>query len=87
MEQINYHQLMDYNPFKLDTVVNQLGQTVDFYENPLRGDSDKVIAVFHNEKIAVKTDFYDCGDFYEDSDYNPVLLKTGEVLSFWETID
>lgn len=83
MTPINYKNLVDAKPTLYKTIVNQLDQSIDLVEHPTRGDEYPVIAIYHKEKIAVVTDFYDCGDFYEDSDYNPICLN-GEIGCAYE---
>jgi hypothetical protein len=83
MNALNYTRLMALNPTKYGDVVNQLGQTVEFYEHPTRGDEHPVIAVIHELSVAYVTDFYDTEDFYEGSEYNPVYAH-GEMLCAWE---
>lgn len=72
MKALNFDKLMEHKPFLLDKIVNQQGQTVEFYEHPTKGDSSTVLAVFPEFKAAFDTDFFDTGDFYEDSEYNPI---------------
>jgi hypothetical protein len=74
MKKLNYQVLMALSPTKYETKVNQLGQIVDFYEHPLHGDEYPVIAVIETEKAAYCTDFYDCEDFYDNSEYMPVYM-------------
>lgn len=78
MKTLNYEKLMALNPTEYDRVTNQLGQEVVFYEHPIVGDDLPVIAVFHEQKVAAITGFYDTGDFYEGSEYLPVCMH-GEV--------
>jgi len=83
METLNYQRLMTLKPTLYDTIVNQLGQRIDLYEHPTKGDSYPVIAVYDEEKLAVCTDFWDTEDFYEGSDYNLCYMH-GELKSAWE---
>lgn len=71
---LNYEKLMALKPTIYDTIVNQLGQKIELVEHPIKGDEFPVIAIYHEEKIAVNTEFWDCGDFYENSEYNPVYM-------------
>lgn len=75
----NYKELMAQDPTKLNEVpfINSFKQEIDFYENPLCGDESPVIAVYHEHELAYDTEFYDLDNFYEDSDYNPVLVYAG----------
>lgn len=74
---MNYEKLMAKNPTLLHTQINQLGQEIQYYEHPIYGEDYHVIAVSHEHQKAVLTDFYDTGDFYEDSEYN-YTYKDGE---------
>lgn len=69
---LNYNKLTDLKPTVYDTLINQRGQSIELVEHPTRGDEYPIIAIYHKEKIAVTTDFYDTEDFYEGSEYNPV---------------
>ena len=69
---MNYEKLMNLEPTKLGSMVNSLGQTIDFYEHPTRGDEHPVIAVCHELKKAVTTDFYELDDMTADhKEYEP----------------
>ena len=72
---------MAHNPTLLDEATNSLGQTVRFYEHPLLGDESFVIAVI--EQTACHTDFFDTSDFFEGSDYMPVLVN-GQIICEFE---
>lgn len=74
---------MQYEPLLLHEVTNKLGQKIEFFEHPLKGDESPVIAVYHEEQIAVDTDFFDCDDFFPGSEYNPVY-KNGKMITEWE---
>lgn len=91
-------KFMSYCPTLLDSMTNQLGQRVEFYEHPTLGDSAPVYAKIDN--IVANTGFYDLGDFFMqeevpvldgtsiviDSEYNPVL-HNGEVMCHGEYED
>ena len=77
-QKLNYEKLMALEPTVYETKVNQLGQEIVLVEHPLKGEDYPVIAIYHAEKIAVRTDFWDCDDFYENSEYMPVF-KDGEI--------
>lgn len=85
MQKLNYKKLIDNNPTLYDSITNQLGQKIDFYEHPFKGDEYPVIAVYHEKEMAVCTDFYDVGDFFEGSDYNPIY-KDGEIKCAFEVL-
>ena len=83
MKLLNYTKLMSLNPDVLDSVVNQAGQTIEFYEHPIHGDSAPVIAVNKDLEMAANTDFFDTDDFYQDSDYNPIF-EDGKCFCAYE---
>jgi len=72
MQKLNYSKLMALKPTKYSSIKNQLGQKVDIYEHPIKGDEAEVIAVIEEFKEAVNTGFFDTEDFYEGSEYNPI---------------
>jgi len=80
MTNIHYGNLMADKPLLLDSIINQFGQKVDFYEDQESGDFAPVIAVIN--EIAVITDFFDTDDFYQDSEYNPVLID-GKIQCYF----
>jgi len=83
MKKLNYHQLMDFKPNNIGSVINQLGQVITFVEHPLLGDEYPVIAVFHEFEMAVNTEFFDMDDMYPGSEYLPVY-RDGEVKCAWD---
>lgn len=80
---LNYQRLMALKPTIYETITNQLGQKIDLVEHPTLGDQSQVIAIYHEQKVARYTGFYDTEDFYEDSEYNPLYLH-GELLHAYE---
>lgn len=58
----------------METLINQLGQTVELKPDPVNG------AIFAN--IGGKTKFVgrDMTNFFKDSEFNPVLLKDGTII-------
>lgn len=74
---------MSHNPTKYAETTNKLGQLIEFYEHPLRGDESPVIVVYHAEKIAVESDFFECDDMLGGEDYEP-LYKEGEIVLAFE---
>jgi hypothetical protein len=84
MDKLNYDKLMSKNPTKYDEITNHLGQLIEFFEHPTKGDEYPVIAVYRAEKIAVCTDFFDTDDMQDvDSDYIPCYVD-GEMLCKFE---
>ena len=90
---LNYDKLMALNPTQYDKhIVNSLGQTIYFFENPLLGSDATVIAVCHELRLADSTTFFDLEDFnIEGSEYNPVFFKHGhkhyELINEFELDD
>lgn len=83
MKELDYHQLMDFKPTIIGSVINQLGQVITFIEHPVLGDEYPVIAVFHEFEMAVNTEFFDMDDMYPGSEYLPVY-RDGEVKCAWD---
>lgn len=65
---------MSHDPSKIGEMVNQLGQTVEFYEHPLLGDGVPVYAKIGD--VIANTGFYDTGDFFMQKRF-----------SIWSVID
>lgn len=78
MKTLNYQRLTNLNPTIYTTIVNQLGQSIDLVEHPIEGDVYPVIAIYHKEKVAVITDFFDTEDMEQIGDYTPVYMH-GEM--------
>ena len=70
-------QFMADKPEELSRMTNQLGQTVIFYEHPLKGDEDFTYCLI-NGRLA-DTRFMDTADFYEDSEYMPCLFDDERI--------
>ena len=84
MYKLNYSKLIEANPFVYNKFTNSLGQEVELVEHPTRGDEYPVIAVFHNEKLAFATDFYETGEIDEVGGEYEVLLVEGGLVSGFE---
>jgi hypothetical protein len=83
MQNLNYNKLMSLNPCVYRDFTNRLGQKMQFIEHPIEGDEYPIIIVFHDEELAFCSDFYDDCDFYEGSDYEPVL-SDGVCMCYFE---
>jgi len=83
MKKLSYTSLMNLKPTFYSSIINQLGQKVDFYEHPTQGDESEIIGVIEKYKEAFQTGFFDTEEFYKDSDYNPVYMH-GSVSPAWE---
>lgn len=70
---INYEKLMSHNPTSFGTHVNLLGQTIEFYEHPLKGDEAEVICACHDLKLAANSSFFETDDMIntEHREYEP----------------
>lgn len=75
MTRIKYEKLMEHDPYLIRIQENSFGQEIHYYEHPIRGDEDTLIAVHHPTKQAISTEFWDDGDFYEGSEYNYVFTQ------------
>jgi len=82
----NYKKLMSYNPTSFGTHLNQLGQTIEFYEHPTKGDSAEVICVCHSLQLAADSTFFETDDMTnEHREYEPSFqygkFYIGDMLS------
>ena len=69
---LNYEKLMEAEPTVLETMVNSLGQKIEFVEHPYKGDEHPVIAVCRELELASDTDFWDLDDMMaEHKEYEP----------------
>ncbi len=77
---MNYEQLMSHKPTSYGKWVNKEGQTIEFYEHPLHGDSAQVICVSHELKLAAYSNFYEIDDMVsDDREYEPSFVN-GELF-------
>lgn len=77
---INYTKLMSHKPTSFGTMVNSIGQTIEFYEHPLRGDEAEVIAVCHDLQLAEYSSFFEIDDMIaEHGEYEPTF-EDGKLL-------
>lgn len=74
-------KFMAHDPTVLDTKVNSNKQVCTFYEHPTLGEDD-CIYVMIGERLA-DTEFFDLGDFYLGSDYEPTLID-GQIICKFE---
>ena len=66
---------MSLNPSKLGEITNNKGQLIEFYENPIYGDCEPVIAVCHSLQVASATDFFELDDMIAPhEDYRPIFI-------------
>ena len=77
---INYNKLMSHKPTSFGTMVNSIGQTIEFYEHPLKGDEAEVIAVCHELQLAAYSSFFEIDDMIaEHGEYEPTF-EGGQLL-------
>jgi hypothetical protein len=77
---INYNKLMAHNPTSFGTMVNSLGQTIEFYEHPTKGDEAEVLCVCHELQLADYSTFYETTDMLEDhKEYEP-SFQNGKLV-------
>lgn len=80
---MNYEKLMNLNPTSYGKMTNSIGQEIEFFEHPLRGDEVEVICVCHDLKLAQYSTFFETDDMeashgaYEPSFVNGILLIGG----------
>lgn len=80
---MNYEKLMNLNPTSYGKMINSIGQEIEFFEHPLRGDEAEVICVCHDLKLAEYSTFFETDDMkashgeYEPSFVNGILLIGG----------
>ena len=80
---MDYEKLMGQHPTSYGTIVNTLGQTIEFYESPSLGDLSAVICVCHELRLAEKSTFFETVDIeQENSDYMPHFLYGGLILKY-----
>lgn len=73
--------LMDQSPTELHRIKNKYDQEVIFYEHPEGGEELPILGMINGTLF--NTGFYDCGGFYEGSDYLPVLYHNLINCDFW----
>jgi len=83
MTTLNYNRLMALKPTVYCSIANTLGQSFDLVEHPIKGDEYTVIIMYHEEKLAVDSEFWDTEDMESNSDYMPVYMY-GEMHLAYE---
>ena len=72
---MNYSKLMNLNPTKYGEIMNNKGQLIEFYENPIYGQDEPVIAVCHALQVASRTDFFELDDMIAThGEYTPLFI-------------
>ena len=62
---------LQLNPLEVHSIINQINQLVVFYMNPKNEDLP-IIAIIG--EYVKSTGFFDTDDFFDNSDYNPILI-------------
>lgn len=77
---LNYLKLMAQNPTSYGKMINSLGQEIEFYEHPTKGDEAEVICVCHKLKLASYSGFMETNDMEaEHKEYEPTF-ENGKFL-------
>jgi hypothetical protein len=79
---LNYQRIMALNPTVYCTITNSIGQTFDLVEHPTKGDEYTVIIMYHAEKLAVDSEFWDTADMESGGDYMPVYMYGDMHLAY-----
>lgn len=82
MQVLNYQRLTALKPTVYHTFTNKLGQEIELVEHPIKGDEAPVVILYHAEKLAVSSDFYDCNDMLNGQDYEPVYMHGQMMMTF-----
>lgn len=81
MRKLDTQEILAQKPVYLKHLMhNQLGQLVMFYDSP--DDSGEVLAFIGGSFYA--TGHYDLDDFYEGSEYLPIVGSDGQCVCFAE---
>lgn len=77
---MNYSKLMQHNPTSYGEMINSLGQFIEFYEHPFKGDEFPVICVCHALQLAAASDFWETDDMIASHrEYEP-SFKDGKLF-------
>tara|TARA_R110002126_G_scaffold84893_2_gene205988 strand:+ start:152 stop:403 length:252 start_codon:yes stop_codon:yes gene_type:complete len=80
---MNYSKLMSLNPCKYGEIVNNQKQLIEFYEHPIFGQDEPVIAVCHELGIAKSTDFFELDDMVAShGEYTPMFIDGNIVYGY-----
>ena len=70
---------MSQNPTKYGQMTNSLGQLIEFYEHPTRGEVAPVICACHELQLADYSGFFETDDMTADhGEYEPSFVN-GEL--------
>lgn len=86
MANLNYEKLMSYSPTSFGTWVNKLGQTIEFFEHPIKGGDAEVICACHDLKLAAYSGFFETVDMIQPHrEYEPSFqdntLYIGDIVA------
>lgn len=69
---IDYQNLMSHSPTSFGKMTNSIGQEIEFFEHPTKGDEAEVICVCHSLKLAAYSTFFETEDMTADhKEYEP----------------
>ena len=69
---LNYKKLIENNPTSYGKITNSLGQEIEFFEHPTKGDEVPIICACHELKLADYSTFFDTDDMEaEHKEYEP----------------
>jgi hypothetical protein len=72
---IFYPKLMALNPTSCGKMINSLGQEIEFYEHPTKGDEGEILCVSHALRLAAYSGFFETCDMEaEHGEYQPSFL-------------
>ena len=71
---------LELKPIRVHSIINQMNQLVVFYLNP-KNESLPIIALIG--EYIYNTGFFDTEDFFDNSDYNPILIGK-KIKLFYE---
>jgi len=77
-----FKMLIDDKAYMLSSMVNEMQQSVEFYEHPIIGDEHPIIVSFPDYGLAFDSDFYDLDDMMSDSTYEYRPFLNGQDLMY-----
>lgn len=76
----DYKKLMSLKPTSLGSMVNDKGQKIEFFEDPIYGDEFDIICACHELQLADFSGFYETDDMTaKHGEYQPWFNENGEL--------
>lgn len=73
---MNYEKLISLNPTSYGKMINSIGQEIEFFEHPIKGDTTFVLCVCHQLKLASYSTFMETDDMTaEHKEYEPTFVN------------